>query len=444
MANLHQPTHRVLVLDGGDFRGISQLYIIADLMHRIRQIQRTKCPDSRDHEYAGASELRPCKCFDVIAGTGIGGFNAILLGRLGLTVSQSIEILERLQHEVFDDNGRGVKYLLNLFYFLLRSYWSGILSTLVAIAALSGTYRLDVFSNSGQSGQHRVILGFILLFIHISVALLWNLWNTPSTTLLSSNELEQFARRIVMEATGDPDTMMKTEKPSCHSFVTAKHDTDSSSSVVLSSYRLRNICDIDCTIWQAIRATLAIPEIFEPVRIAGQSYIANPKDNNPVPLVLQESINIVRASQGHNAPSLQMLNGHTVRCIISVGSGHRGAITFKHQHPIKLGFIRRRFMAVTRWARDRACERVTRLLDGDTEIVHQDFSRVWEKETYFRFNVIHGLQGHDMQWTQKDTRKGVASHSRTYNEHALTGESLDKAARLLAKYLESQQDRICS
>ncbi|CAG8604913.1 11019_t:CDS:2 [Acaulospora colombiana] len=206
-------------LNGGDFRGISQLYIIADLMHRIHQIQRTKRPNPRDED-AQASELRPCECFvgtifpmfedpvrgfdgdidqDIIAGTGIGGLNAILLGRLGLTVDQSIEILERLQHEV-----------------------------------LIAQMPFPTLASLGKAG---------------------------------SNELEQFAKRIVKDATGDPDTMMKREKPGCHSFVTAKHDTSSRSSVILSSYRLRTITDIDCTIWQAIRATLAVPEIFDPIRI---------------------------------------------------------------------------------------------------------------------------------------------------------------------------------
>jgi hypothetical protein len=80
---------------------------------------------------------------------------------------------------------------------------------------------------------------------------------------------------------------------------------------------------------------------------------------------------------------------------------------------MKLGFFRRHFTAATRWARDRVCEYVTKALDEDTEVVHQDFSRILDKGTYFRFNVMHGLQGHNMQWTQKDTRKGLSSLSRS-------------------------------
>jgi hypothetical protein len=154
---------------------------------------------------------------DIIAGTGIGGLNAILLGRLGLTVGQSIEILQRLQHEVFHDNGTGLKYTLNLLYLLLRSHWNWILSSLVVVAAVVGAYESTSVPNLVKSAQQWAILGIVIVFITVLAALVWSMLYAPPTTLLSSSELERFAKRIVKEATGNPHTMMKTDKPACNS-----------------------------------------------------------------------------------------------------------------------------------------------------------------------------------------------------------------------------------
>ena len=73
---------RVLVLDGGGFRGLGTLLIIDAI---------TKSASSR-----ARTPLRPCDVFDLICGSSIGGLIAILLGRMGLDCPTAIEIYKKL------------------------------------------------------------------------------------------------------------------------------------------------------------------------------------------------------------------------------------------------------------------------------------------------------------------------------------------------------------
>jgi len=64
---------RILSLDGGGIRGLSQLVILNDIMERLedklgRDPLRNPC--------------RPCEFFDLICGTSTGGLSALMLGRL--------------------------------------------------------------------------------------------------------------------------------------------------------------------------------------------------------------------------------------------------------------------------------------------------------------------------------------------------------------------------
>ena len=74
MATEVQAPLRILSLDGGGVRGISSLYILKDIMARVkRQAQIDNQP---------ISTVRPCDLFDRICGTSTGGLIAIMLGRL--------------------------------------------------------------------------------------------------------------------------------------------------------------------------------------------------------------------------------------------------------------------------------------------------------------------------------------------------------------------------
>jgi patatin-like phospholipase/acyl hydrolase len=68
---------RVLVMDGGGVRGLSEILMLKELMQRLQfqeeeAMQRPK----------GGPLPQPWKYFDLICGTSTGGLLAIMLGRL--------------------------------------------------------------------------------------------------------------------------------------------------------------------------------------------------------------------------------------------------------------------------------------------------------------------------------------------------------------------------
>jgi patatin-like phospholipase/acyl hydrolase len=63
---------RILSLDGGGVRGLSELVILRELMEDIASDQSL------------ASTPKPCDYFDLIGGTSTGGLIAIMLGSLGM------------------------------------------------------------------------------------------------------------------------------------------------------------------------------------------------------------------------------------------------------------------------------------------------------------------------------------------------------------------------
>src|SRR5215472_1732665 len=80
---------RILSLDGGGIRGLSILYILEELMNRIRQRRNLQ------------TIPLPCHEFDLIIGTSTGGLIALMLGRLGMSVGAAIAAYHNLSEQVF-------------------------------------------------------------------------------------------------------------------------------------------------------------------------------------------------------------------------------------------------------------------------------------------------------------------------------------------------------
>ncbi|KAF1850391.1 uncharacterized protein K460DRAFT_382125 [Cucurbitaria berberidis CBS 394.84] len=76
---------RLLALDGGGVRGLSALMILEQLMEAVN-------PDAPP---------KPCEYFDMIGGTSTGGLIAIMLGRLRMSVADSIAAYLTLSDRVF-------------------------------------------------------------------------------------------------------------------------------------------------------------------------------------------------------------------------------------------------------------------------------------------------------------------------------------------------------
>jgi predicted acylesterase/phospholipase RssA len=82
---------RILVINGGGFRGLGCLLV-------IERIVREAAIKSRK------PSLLPHQLFDLICGTSSGGLVALLLGRLGLDCGKAIEVYKALGQSLFGDS----------------------------------------------------------------------------------------------------------------------------------------------------------------------------------------------------------------------------------------------------------------------------------------------------------------------------------------------------
>ncbi|KAK4698955.1 hypothetical protein P7C70_g7314, partial [Phenoliferia sp. Uapishka_3] len=80
---------RVLSLDGGGYRTLSSLLCLREVLSLSRNDTDEPIP-------------RPCEVFDLIVGTSTGGLVALMLGRLGLSIEETIELFVSLGLEIFD------------------------------------------------------------------------------------------------------------------------------------------------------------------------------------------------------------------------------------------------------------------------------------------------------------------------------------------------------
>ncbi|KIM23913.1 hypothetical protein M408DRAFT_248878, partial [Serendipita vermifera MAFF 305830] len=80
----------ICLLNAGGARGISQLTILSQLIHRLNYDDKDDLQD------------KPCTIFDMIGGVGSGGFIAILLVILRLTVEEALEEFTNLSVNVLD------------------------------------------------------------------------------------------------------------------------------------------------------------------------------------------------------------------------------------------------------------------------------------------------------------------------------------------------------
>ncbi|KAF6839211.1 intracellular membrane-bound Ca2+-independent phospholipase A2 [Colletotrichum plurivorum] len=91
---------RVLCLDGGGIRGLSEILILKELMLQVRiQNHLDYTPE-------------PYECFDFICGTSTGGLLAVLIGRLGRTLNECEALFRTLGSKIFE--GGNLKQTLRM------------------------------------------------------------------------------------------------------------------------------------------------------------------------------------------------------------------------------------------------------------------------------------------------------------------------------------------
>ncbi|KAL1742839.1 acyl transferase/acyl hydrolase/lysophospholipase [Schizophyllum fasciatum] len=103
-----EPGIRLLAFDDGGVRGLAMLLLLRDVLRQYQQA-------------VGLHTLpRPCDCFDIIAGSGTGGFIALMLGRLRLSIENAIECYARVVEHVFAQTKAGGNFKATPFEKVLR------------------------------------------------------------------------------------------------------------------------------------------------------------------------------------------------------------------------------------------------------------------------------------------------------------------------------------
>ncbi|EKM76834.1 hypothetical protein AGABI1DRAFT_86896 [Agaricus bisporus var. burnettii JB137-S8] len=93
------PPLRLLALDGGGIRGLSELFIIKEVMYQLMLEENEK--RKKDGEEPLSVLPKPCDYFDLIGGTSTGGIIALMLGRLRMDVDTAINSYNDLVKQVF-------------------------------------------------------------------------------------------------------------------------------------------------------------------------------------------------------------------------------------------------------------------------------------------------------------------------------------------------------
>ncbi|KAF7763958.1 hypothetical protein Agabi119p4_8495 [Agaricus bisporus var. burnettii] len=98
-STLERPPLRLLALDGGGIRGLSELLIIKEVMHKLMFEENEK--REKDGKEPLSALPKPCDYFDLIGGTSTGGIIALMLGRLRMDVDTALTQYDDLAKQVF-------------------------------------------------------------------------------------------------------------------------------------------------------------------------------------------------------------------------------------------------------------------------------------------------------------------------------------------------------
>jgi len=351
----------LLSLDGGGVKGLSQLDIIAEIIRRIKDKLKA---DSGNRSLAADEGLQddqiyPCEYFDLIVGSGTGGINAILIGRLGLSIKQCIEAWEGLDDVFKVDYDRADE------------------------GSLFSADKLETWAKD-------------LVNKHTG---------SPDTMML-----------IKKEDMEKPNFNRKSSRVG----VTSMRAQNIGLPAVFRSYRVRANAGIDCAIWEVLRATTAAPLLFKSVFIgrkwAKQEFInAELGANNPISYLFQEKQKVWLRKDNWPPPE--------IGCVISVGSGKDSVISLPSEPEEETSWTRwfrskpdfdlaeKLYGVMLRIAKD--CERKHQ----EVEATYGPD----EEKVYFRLNVEQGMQDLPENTYDEETRVKIKAQVASYLAHGEFG-----------------------
>ncbi|PWN39418.1 FabD/lysophospholipase-like protein [Ceraceosorus guamensis] len=216
---------RVLSLDGGGVRGVSELRSLKQIMDRVSAREGRK-PDNPIH---------PHQWFDMIAGTSTGGLIAMMLGRLKLSIAQCEAAYDKISKQVFQYKKGWIKYNEGV-AFAMGSYMYDADKLADAVREIAGEFGVEKDREMKLRDEQ----------------------NTTDT---------EECKVVVLTCRANPTD-------------------DGKMGVHLRSYVSHpNVPDLykDFTLWQAARATSAAPVYFERLKVGDDEFIDGGMGfNNPV------------------------------------------------------------------------------------------------------------------------------------------------------------------
>ncbi|KIW16917.1 hypothetical protein PV08_04107 [Exophiala spinifera] len=407
------PPLRILSLDGGGVRGYSMLVILQELMHRV-YVESEGKPPSRE------ATPKPCDYFDLIVGTGTGGLIAIMLGRLRLDLETCMSVYVRMTKRVFetDKTIAGIPYKHTLFK-------ASKLEEAIRECVRDHT----VFEDEGNDGTAEGGREFGDLSSPISTA--GAIPPRRSMSIRSNNSMSMSSpsgvRNSIISPTfngwGNPNASLYDGRENrTKTAVTAvfKDTPKNGSSVLLRSYDSRKEPppEVNCTIWQAGRATCATGLAFKPIQIGQSVFIDDGAGQyNPAVTALDETLSEWPARE--------------IGVFVSVGTGKRPENSGVPEHEWWEDFLggsmgmfaeaRRRLIA-----KIEACE-VTHQQMIKTELPKRGVPR----EVYYRFNATSSVGSVGMnEWAAVST---IQTNTRKYLRQDDTQRLLGDAALKMGK-----------
>ncbi|KAG8785487.1 hypothetical protein FRC12_017511 [Ceratobasidium sp. 428] len=275
----------------------------------------------------------------------------------------------------------------------------------------------DIVAGAGTGAITMTLVGRLGMTTEQAVATFARLSNEVfseekliGTPVFKASKLEKTLKDIVRERAGNEDEPMldqDTNSKKCQVlvFTMSKHNMNSGTPTIIRSYPTSVNPGPDCTIWQALRAATAHPEMFKPMELADQGILGSFVDaamgcGNPIEHVLAEA--------------KRMYPNRRVATIVSIGGGHPCTIQIPEASPFQRIFPTNVIAAMKDIATDN--ERVAQAMAAR-------FRRA--RDVYFRLNVDQGMQS--VRLGDWDRLGEVQAHTRTYLGKVETDELVRRA-----------------
>ncbi|KAG8690041.1 hypothetical protein FRC09_012163, partial [Ceratobasidium sp. 395] len=282
-----------------------------------------------------------------------------------------------------------------------------------------------VMAGTGTGALIACMLGLLGMNIDLAIAAYSRLVESvfSETKMISmsgsgtfkASKLEEELKKIVRDATGDENTRIvkaQQDEQDCKVMVFAmsEYNLNASTPRIFRSYRVPKNEMPNCPIWQALRASMAHPELFKSIRVGDNSSIAESliggdvACSNPTAHVLTEV-------------SALYPEGH-ISSIICIGAGHARTIEIPRSNPLHRVMPTNVLIAMKNVA-------------TDSERVAQEMAERFQHtpDVYFRLSVDQGMQNASLsQWQNHGE---AVAHTRAYMHKAGTTRLLDEAVKAI-------------